>query len=150
MSTSLPDSGSFEQLRPHFRWSKMDLLVVVSFFAVTWLGSALAIGVLFQNVSAITLVLLQGLLDALWVGFIFFLIRVVHGLPFLETIKWNRDYQIRTGALIATGISLAIVIAIVGSWFPPTTPTPLEKLLTAPGALYLFLLFGVGVAPVVE
>jgi membrane protease YdiL (CAAX protease family) len=158
MSFPLRTSDSFEPPR-EFRWTKLDLAVFALFFAMLILF--LPIGMIqimrmfrpnltVADLTGIEQVLLQGVMDVLLIAFIFFMIKVVHGLSFLETIKWTRNHQFRTGFLIAAGAALAVSVLIVSSVFPPSEPPPIEKLITSTGALYLFVLFGVGVAPAVE
>ena len=39
---------------------------------------------------------------------------------------------------------------VVSSFFPPTEPPPIEKLLSSTNALWVFVLFGIAVAPLFE
>jgi membrane protease YdiL (CAAX protease family) len=84
------------------------------------------------------------------VSFIAFLVKVVHRKPFLEYIHWFKNRTFSVGLLIATGLMLAISVAIISSYFPPSEPPPLERLLSSTEALYVFAIFGIGVAPLFE
>lgn len=103
-----------------------------------------------SDLTAVDLVLLQGLMNLVWVGFIFFLVKIVHGRSFREAIHWFRSRTFGTGFLIALGVALAISVLVVSSFFPPSEPPPIEKLLTSANSLYVFAIFGVGIAPLFE
>ena len=159
MSYPLPDSDSFQQPPREFRWTKRDLGVFAIFFGLTILFLPLLMLQVLRlfwpeltaaNLTGVQLVLIQAVMDLILIGFIFFLVKVVHGLKFLEAIKWTRVYPYRNGYLVALGASLAVSVLIVSALFPPAEPPPIEKLITSSGALYMFVLLGVGVAPFVE
>ncbi len=42
------------------------------------------------------------------------------------------------------------MVTLVSSLFPPSSTPPIEKLLSAPKSLWVFILFGVGIAPFFE
>jgi membrane protease YdiL (CAAX protease family) len=103
-----------------------------------------------SDLTATDQVLLQGTMNLVLVGFIAFLIKVVHRQPFLETIHWFRNHQFSTGFLISLGATLAVSVLIVSSFFPPGEPPPIEKLLSSPTAVYVFAIFGIAAAPLFE
>jgi membrane protease YdiL (CAAX protease family) len=159
MSYPLPDSDSFQQPPREFRWTKWDLGVFAIFFGLTVLFlplPMLQILQLFQpelaaaNLTGVQLVIIQAVMDLILVGFIFLLVKVVHGRNFLGAIQWTRVYPYQNRYLIALGASLAVSVLIVSALFPPAEPPPIERLITSSGALYMFVLLGVGVAPLVE
>lgn len=160
MLTSLPDPlPEPERPEPGNPWSTVDLVVFVVFFAVTvlllpagliWLWRFFDPGFKAAALTAVDLVLVQGLMNLVLVGFIAFLVKVVHRQLFFETIHWFRNYNFRNGFLVGLGATLAISVLIVSSFFPPETPPPIEKLLSSSGAMWLFALFGIGVAPLFE
>jgi membrane protease YdiL (CAAX protease family) len=103
------------------------------------------------DLTAVDHVLLQGAMNLVLVGFIVFLVKVVHRLSFRASIHWFRNHEFRTGSLIAMGAGLAVTVLIVSSFFPPSEPPPIEKLLSSSStAIYVFAIFGVGVAPLFE
>jgi membrane protease YdiL (CAAX protease family) len=103
-----------------------------------------------SDVTATDQILLQGVVDLVIVGFVAFLIKVVHGLPFLRTIHWFKNYPYRKGFLILLGITLAISVSVISSRFPSKEASPLEKLLSSNRAMYAFAILGVAVAPLLE
>jgi membrane protease YdiL (CAAX protease family) len=144
---------------PRSPWRALDLVV----FALFFLGTLLIIpaGILrlmrmfnpqlqFTELTAVDQVLIQGLLNLALVGFIFFLVTVVHRQSFLQSIHWFRNETYNTGFLIGFGASLALSVLVVSSFFPPSEPPPIEKLLSSTKALWVFVLFGIGVAPLFE
>jgi uncharacterized protein len=159
MSQPLSNPDSFQQRQNEFEFTRLDLMVFATFFGLTVLFLPfLMVGVMrmfrpglgIADLTGVQQVLLQGVMDVVLIGFIVFLIKVVHRLPFLNTINWKRDYPYKTGFLIALGAGLALTVLIVSSLFPPAEPPPIEKLITSSQTLYVFVLFGVGVAPLVE
>jgi membrane protease YdiL (CAAX protease family) len=93
--------------------------------------------------------LMQALIDLATLGFIAFLIRVVHGQSFTETIHWRKDYQLGTAFLISLGATLAVSVMIISSFFPLGDP-PIQKLFSSTTAMYVFVIFGVAGAPLFE
>jgi membrane protease YdiL (CAAX protease family) len=163
MMHSLPDSEMEPRPAgpavPQNPWSANDLIVFGVFFGATVVllpYTAIRFMRVFRptlqptDLTAIDQVLLQGLMNVLLIAFIVFLVRVVHKRSFLETIHWFRGYEFPTGFLIAIGATLAISVLIVSSFFPPTEPPPIEKLLSSTGAMYIFAVFGIAVAPLFE
>jgi membrane protease YdiL (CAAX protease family) len=162
MRDSLPEHDFSEEPNPPggpSRWSGLDLVIFGLFFGFTVLFLPILLlrfvqvfnpQVRLTNLSAIEQVFLQGVMDFVLVGFIAFLVKVVHRRSFAETIHWRRTEQLHTKSLIALGATLAIAVLVVSSLFPPSTPPPIEKLITSSHALYVFVIFGVGVAPLIE
>ena len=89
-------------------------------------------------------------MNSVLVGFIAFLIKVVHRQSFVETIHWFRNHQFSTGFLISLGATLAISVLLVSSFFPAGEPPPIERLLSSATAVYVFAIFGIGAAPLFE
>jgi len=102
------------------------------------------------DLTAVDQVILQGLMNSVLVGFIAFLIKVVHRQSFVETIHWFRNHQFGTGFLISLGATLAISVLLVSSFFPAGEPPPIERLLSSATAVYVFAIFGIGAAPLFE
>jgi len=150
-------AAPFEQRKPG--WGVADLVV----FAVFFLGTVLFFPLIalytmrifrpslrVADLSTVDQVVLQGLMDVLLVAFIFFLVKVVRGRSFLETIHWYRRHQFTTGSLISLGATLAITVLLVSALFPTTNQTPIEKMISSAKSLYVFAIFGIFVAPMFE
>src|SRR5262249_32870214 len=138
----------------HSPWSLVDILVFAVFSALTVLllpAGIIAIWHIFNptfrlsDVTPTEQILLQAVVDLVIVGFIAFLIKVVHGLPFLRTIHWFKNYRYGKGFLISLGIMLAISVSLIGSRFPSKEASPLEKMLSSNRAMYAFAILGVAV-----
>jgi hypothetical protein len=157
-----PDPGpepEIEKVEPQNPWSAVDIVVFAVFFLLTVLLLPYSFIRLWQmfnpalkvsDLTAVDQVLLQGVLNVVLVGFIAFLIKVVHRQSFVETMHWFRNYEFPNGVLIALGATLAISVLIVSSFFPPSSPPPIEQLLSSRSAMYIFAIFGIGVAPLFE
>ena len=161
MIDPLPDGlREHERPEPKSPWSAADLVVFVVFFVAAvlvlpagmiWLWQYF-INPAFQaaDMTAVDLVLIQGVMNLALVGFITFLVKAVHGRSFLETIHWNRNYNYGTRFLVGLGATLAVSVLLVSSFFPPSSPPPIEKLLSSTSAMWIFAIFGIGVAPIFE
>src|SRR2546430_15299820 len=112
MSLPLPDPNlGMEPLAPvpQNPWRMVDLIVFGVFFLFTvFLLNVIVIKFWGKDLPAMAQVALQILMDGMLVGFIAFLIRVVHGQSFFETIHWFRNHQFGTGFLISLGATLSI------------------------------------------
>jgi membrane protease YdiL (CAAX protease family) len=166
MLHSLPEfDHRFPPLPPEERassgspWGKLDLAVFGAFFALTVLFLPFGLISLMRvfepnlqasDLQAVDLLIVQGVMDLVLVGFIAFLVKIVHRLSFTETIHWYRTHQFRTSFLISVGAALAVTVLIVSALFPPAQPPPIEKLISSTKSLYLFALFGIALAPVFE
>jgi len=163
MSYPLPDPesriGPPEPERPQSVWGMADLVVFGVFFLLTVLFLPLSLvrlwrmfnpGLRVADLTAVDQVILQGIMNLVLVGFIAFLIKVVHRQPFLETIHWFRNHQFGMAFLVSLGATLAISVLIVSSFFPAGEPPPIEKLLSSARAVYVFAAFGVVAAPLFE
>jgi uncharacterized protein len=152
----LPEPERPESTNP---WSAVDLLVFGVFFGLTVLVLPAGMIMLWRifnpalkadELGAVQLVLVQGLMNVALVGFIAFLVKVVHRQSFFEAIRWYRNYNFTNSFLISVGATLAVSVLIVSSFFPPSSPPPIEKLFTSSGAMWIFAVFGIGVAPLFE
>jgi membrane protease YdiL (CAAX protease family) len=163
MSYPLPDPElrmeAPEPQGPQSLWRMADLLVFAVFFLLTVLLLPLSVIRVWRifnpdlrvaDLTAVDQVVLQGIMNLVLVGFIAFLIKVVHRRSFIETIHWFRDHQFGTGFLISLGATLAISVLIVSSFFPAGEAPPIEKLLSSTKAVYVFAVFGIGAAPLFE
>ena len=160
MSFPLPDSEfRTDEPAPKSPWRIADLIVFAVFFLLTVLFlpiTVLRVWHIFNpelrvaDLTAVDQVILQGLMNSVLVGFIAFLIKVVHRQSFVETIHWFRNHQFSTGFLISLGATLAISVLLVSSFFPAGEPPPIERLLSSATAVYVFAIFGIGAAPLFE
>ena len=160
MSFPLSDSPpGIEEPEPINPWRMADLVVFAVFFVLTVLFLPLAIirvwrifnpNLRIADLTAVDQVMLQGIMNLVLVGFIAFLIKVIHGKSFVETIHWFRNHQFRTGFLISLGATLAVSVLLVSSFFPAGEPPPIERLLSSTTAIYVFAIFGIGAAPLFE
>jgi len=148
-----------ETLPPAREWSFLDLAAFGVFFALTLL--LLPLGAMrimrifrpdlrFEDLTTVELLLLQGVMHLLLVTFIVFHVKIVHRRSFRATIHWFHNYQFGVGYLITLGAVLAISVLVASSFFPPSAPTPIEKLLTSARSLYVFAILGIAVAPLAE
>ena len=160
MSFPLPDSDfRTEEPVPQHPWSIADLVVFAVFFLLTVLFLPLTVlrvwhifnpALRVAELTAVDQVILQGLMNIVLVGFIAFLIKVVHRQSFVDTIHWFRNHQFSTGFLVSLGATLAVTVLIVSSFFPAGEPPPIERLLSSATAVYVFAVFGIGAAPLFE
>jgi len=160
MSYPLPEpEPTFEAPTPENPWRMADLVVFAVFFLLTVLFlplTAIRIWHIFKpdlriaDLTAVDQVFLQGAMNLVLVGFIGFLVKVVHGKSFIDTVHWYRNHQFRTAFLISLGATLAISVLIVSSFFPAGEAPPIEKLLSSSTAVYVFALFGIAAAPICE
>ena len=140
-------------------WSVADLVAFGSFFVLTLLFLPVVLVIIMQvfipglsatNLSGEAQVMIQGALDLVWVGFIFFLVRVIHRRQILETIRWFHTRHFRTRNLIALGATLALSVLFVSSFFSPASTPPIEKLVESTKSLYVLVIFGIFFAPIAE
>src|SRR5262245_40294271 len=160
MFNSLPDPfPEPERLEPQHPWSSADLIVFGVFFGLTvlllpaaliWLWRFVNPDLKADQLTAVDLVLVQGIMNLVLVAFIAFLVKTVHKRSFRETMHWNRNYDFTTGFLVGLGAMLAVSVLIVSSLLPPSSPPPIEKLLSSSSAMWIFAIFGIGVAPLFE
>ena len=140
-----------EEPAPQYPWRLADLVLFGGFFLFTVLLLNLTVIRFWgKDLTPMTQVVLQGIMDGMLLGFIAFLVKAVHHQSFLHTIHWFRNHQFHTGFLISLGATLAITVLIVSSFFPAGEPPPIEKLLSSKSAVYVFALFGIGAAPFFE
>lgn len=140
-------------------WGAVDIVLFGVFFGLTilFLPASLVLilrifkpGIQVTDLSAPIQVLFQGVMDLILVGCIVLLVRAVHRESFLESIHWFRNYDFSNGFLIAMGATLAVSVLVVSEVFPAGEPTRIEQLISSTKDLYVFALFGIGVAPLFE
>jgi membrane protease YdiL (CAAX protease family) len=140
-------------------WGVSDLVAFSSFFLLTLvLLPSLLVAVMRGFIPGLSVshlsggqeIFLQGVLNLVWVAFIVFLAKVIHRQPFLESIRWFHTRRIPTGGLIALGATLALGVLVVSTFFPPSSPPPIEKLVESSESLYMLVAFGILFAPITE
>src|SRR5512145_414274 len=94
LSEPLPEA---ERPEPRNPWSTIDLIVFGVFFGLTvlllpaaliWVWRFFDPTVRADQLTAVDLVLVQGLMNLVLVAFIAFLVKKVHHRGFLETVHW--------------------------------------------------------------
>jgi hypothetical protein len=93
---------------------------------------------------------LQGLFNLALIGFIAVWVRLVRKISFKDYIHFFRSQTFSTRSLILLGATSALSVLLLSAFLPSSGPTPLEKLLTTRGAILMFAVFGVAVAPMLE
>jgi membrane protease YdiL (CAAX protease family) len=158
----MDETPSPELLRaelPRWSWSAGDLFVFIGFFCVSLVvlpALSVAIAGIFRPGISLTdlpgeiQILIQAVLDFVWVGFIFFLIKVVHRQPIRESIHWIPTSRYRKLGLIALGVLMSVAVSLASSLFLPKTPLPIEKLAESTRSLVFLAMFGMFVAPIME
>ena len=141
------------------RWQRMDLVAFAGFFiaVVVALPSAIFLvlrlfrpGLQPTDLSGVEQISIQALMDVVLVGFIFFMIRVLHGRQILETLHWRHTEKIPVMFLISAGAFLAVTVLIASTLFPTPSESPLEKLLSTTPSIVAFVFFGIAMAPLLE
>lgn len=142
-----------------FHWQSADLIAFAGFFigivfimpiALFAVLRSLRPGFQVSDLSGVVQILIQGFLLLLLVGFIVFMIRVVHGQPLLHSLRWVRREQFSVVFFGAAGAFLAVTVLLVSRFFPPAGESPLEKLLSTPASIVAFVIYGILLAPLLE
>jgi len=148
-----------EQGPPAFQWGHADLIAFAAFFIgvlVVLPGGVFLVLRLFRpglqiaDLSGVEQILIQAFMDLVLVGFILFLIKVLHQQPLLKSLHWHNREKVPVMSLISAGAFLALTVLIVSTVFPSPTDSPLEKLLTTTESIVVFVIFGIIVAPLLE
>jgi membrane protease YdiL (CAAX protease family) len=126
-------------------WALIDLFVFGIFFV-----ALLALISPFSQLPVIYAIPLQGLFNLGLVGFIAAWIRIVRRQSFKDYVHFHRHHYFSTRSLIILGAVAALSVLFVSAFLPSTAETPLEKLLNSTGAILMFAVFGVAVAPMLE
>jgi membrane protease YdiL (CAAX protease family) len=143
---------------PPFLWERQDLIAFVGFFVLTLFLPVLLLimfrliqpGVNVEGLTAVQQVFLEALLKILHVGFILYLVAVVHGKPILRTLRLAPKENLSASRWILAGILLAVAALFVSSLFPEPSDSPVRKLLATPQSVALYVLLGSALAPLLE
>jgi len=154
-----PDvSGS----RPLHRWKGRDLAFfggafLFLFVAAVFVRSLILALIGGPMVEVVTALGLTFAVEAALLSAACVLVQRVYGLSFYEEMRISLDYKIGSPSLVVLGMALALsvvlVSAMVARFVPGLVPeqeTPIEQLLTTPGSVVLFAIFGIAIAPALE
>lgn len=141
------------------RWGRRDLAAAALFFLGTVLFLPTSVILLLQSfrpelrvedLSGVEQISIQALLDLVLVGFVVFLIKVVHGWPVRDSMRWLGRGQFTTTSLVMAGAGMALLVIAVSVFMPETDNPALEKLLSTTPSLIAFVVFGIALAPFLE
>ncbi|HEY6351520.1 MAG TPA: type II CAAX endopeptidase family protein [Candidatus Angelobacter sp.] len=146
-------------------WNLLDVLAILGFaiFSLVMIGG-LAVSVAhslpaFRNIKSIdltqnplVLVPAQAFAYLLVIAFMVLIVRLRHGAAFLKSISWNSPPAEKILVAIAGAVGLALFSAIftlfTSRWVPKSLP--IERVFHDTTSVYLFALFGIIFAPLVE
>lgn len=156
---------SYEPQSAPALWGYQDLLVFFAFAAIALGFSFVAVLLGVESLKALTgipisatdgpyrlpiVLTIQFLWWAIVLLYIYRLVTVKYNLPFAKAVAWlpfpgpGLNY-------LSAGVLVALSVGLLSRVVPmPKEPVPLEDLLAQPGALLLFAIFGVLVAPAIE
>ena len=168
MREDLPSDEAYDGFEPHpapALWGYKDLLVFIASSAIALGFSSVFVlaGVeAFKLLSGASIPVEQGpyqlpivlTIQFLWWGFVlWFIHRIVtvkYQLPFAQAIGWV-PFKGPGLNYLSAGVLVALSVGLLSNVIPmPEQPVPIEELLEQPGALLLFAVFGVLVAPAIE
>ncbi|MCB9385703.1 MAG: CPBP family intramembrane metalloprotease [Bryobacterales bacterium] len=164
----LPSDPAYDAFTPHpvpALWGYKDLLVFIAFSAIAFGFSAAAVLLGVKALEAITgsaipihegpyqlpvVLTIQFLWWAIVLGYIYRLVTEKYQLPFAEAIGW-KPFNGPGLNYLSAGVLVALSVGLLSNIVPmPEQQVPIEELLQQPGALLLFAIFGVLVAPAIE
>lgn len=89
-------------------------------------------------------------------AFLFIMIRVYHGAPFWDALRWRR-FRPRVMAIAAQyfsyivgGVALAVAVAVASRFAGENKALPIEQLFSTRTGILWLMVFGIAVAPFVE
>jgi len=144
---------------PRWHWTAADLFLFIVFFGVSFVvltSASLLIARIFRPGISLTdlpgeiQILIQVALNFVWVGFIFFLIKVVHHRPIRESLHWIPTSRYQKIGSIAIGILMSIAVSLASSLFLPSRQLPIEKLVESTRSLVFLAVFSMFLAPIME
>jgi len=135
-----------EPPEPRNRWAVVDLAVFLLF-------SFLMLVLLAPHIATLPVtyaIPLTGVFNLVLISFIAVWVTQVRGSSFAEYIHWFRNDTFSTRYLIILGAISALSVLVFSAFLPKPDQTPLEKLLNSRSAMFMFAIFGVSVAPLLE
>ena len=149
---TLPTAAPPADPAPEHRWRAQDVtLVGGAFIALNLVAPSIvgAIDVGGASAAAARALIATLLVQLAVIGVIAVLARGVYRLRFFDEIGWTRGYAARNGSLCLWGMVLALTVMLASALFPPND-TPIEQLLSTPGAVAMFAFYAVLFAPALE
>jgi len=156
-----------DDLRVPWGWADVVVLVGLAMVGIGVVSVALMLALWLAGVSpahirkspgamSVIAIVAQAILDLGLLAYLAANIRLRFHAPFWRTIGW-RPLETRASspmlaytALAFGGFSLAVIVAVAESLFPPKHALPIQSMTQNPLAALLFMLTAVLVAPVVE
>lgn len=164
-----PDASTLQELAevPHHRWRGRDLAFFGGMFLILVVVATLLQMIVlsfFQDdhplvdlIEVITVLGLTFMVEATLLAATYFLVHHVYGLSWRNEMRISFRYDVNNRTLIVLGTALALSVILVSALMTtlvsdliPDQETPLEQLLTTPGGIALYALFGIAVAPALE
>ncbi|MEW5977157.1 MAG: CPBP family intramembrane glutamic endopeptidase [Acidobacteriota bacterium] len=164
-----PGNENEAQIQPPTRgfpvWTAWDILLLLFFagFALLFVGTlALSVSHLVKLKfpdwalwrhparEGLAALLLQILLDAVLLLYVYFTITLKYGAPFLPSLRWTSVPARPARFYLSLGFVLALTILGLSAVLPTPAKPPIEQLLRHKETAFLFAAMGVLVAPFVE
>jgi uncharacterized protein len=156
-----------DDLRVPWGWADLGVLVGLAMVGIALVSVAMMLALrlagmapahILKSPDATSLIAIvaQIILDLGLLAYMAANIRLRFHAPFWRTIGW-RPLETRLAsrtlpyfAFVLGGFSLAAIVAVAESLFPPKHPLPIQTMTENPNAALLFMLSAVLVAPIVE
>lgn len=156
-----------DDLRVPWGWADLGVLVALAMVGIGVVSVLVTLALRLAGVStahirkspdalSVIAVVAQVILDLGLLAYLAANIRLRFHTPFWRTIGWRpletpvASRTLPYFALVLGGFSLAAIVAVAESLFPPKHPLPIQTMTQNPHAALLFMLSAVLVAPVVE
>jgi uncharacterized protein len=156
-----------DDLRVPWGWADLVALVGLAMVGIGVVSVAMMLALKLAGVStahirkspgamSVIAIVAQAILDLGLLAYLAANIRMRFHAPFWRTIGWrplethSSSRMLAYIALAFGGFSLAAIVAVAESLFPPKHPLPIQSMTQNPEAALLFMLTAVLVAPVVE
>jgi membrane protease YdiL (CAAX protease family) len=148
MDATTPEQDSF-------RWGRRDLIAFATFFIATvvflpfiafLILRAFQPNLQMKNFSTSQKIVIQAAMDLLWIAFIFFLAKGLHGQPILRTLRVVRTPVGLIVRFAIAGVLLGLLIALLSMFLPVSSRSVVE----GAASLTLVVLFGGILGPILE
>ena len=156
-----------DDLRVPWGWADLGVLVGLAMVGIGVVSILFTLALRLAGVSAahirkspdamsVIAVVAQVILDLGLLAYLAANIRLRFHTPFWRTIGWHpletplASRTLPYFAFVLGGFSLAAIVAVAESLFPPKHPLPIQTMTENPHAALLFMLSAVLVAPIVE
>jgi CAAX protease family protein len=159
-----PEVSTIQELvdSHYHRWRGRDLAFFGGMFLVLVVIAAVIQEIIRSFIQTpmaevVSVLVLTFLVEATLLTATYFLVHNIYGLSWRNEMRISFRYNISNRSLLVMGIGLALSVILVSALmttvFPDLIPdqeTPLEQLLTTPGSIVVFALFGIAIAPALE